>query len=61
MRLFQEGAGEKLEVISVALPAIAHENPLRLPKVLKTKEGDLAERVGFVPDDLAPINNLGPI
>jgi hypothetical protein len=31
------------------LPAVTNENPLRPAKLLKVKEGDLAERVGFVP------------
>ena len=37
----------KSRQLSAALPAIAHENPLGLAKLLKRKDQELAERVGF--------------
>jgi len=43
------------------LPAITRENPLRLVKLLKRKDLELAERVGFVPDEPATLNDLGAI
>ena len=46
---------------SALLPAITHENPLRLAKLLILKDRELAERVGFVPAILACINDLGLI
>ena len=48
-------------LVRTALPAITHENPLRLAKLLNLKGRDLAERVGFVPAILALINDLGLI
>jgi len=32
---------------STSLPAVAHENPLRLAKLLNLNDRSLAERVGF--------------
>ena len=58
-RLFQRVKEAKIEALSAALPAIAHENPLGLAKLLKTKGQELAERVGFVPDAPATLNGLG--
>ena len=44
-----------------ALPAIAHENPLDLAKLLRRKGQELAERVESFPDEPAPLNDLGRI
>jgi hypothetical protein len=40
---------------------VAPEEPTSLAKLLILNKLKLAERVGFVPDGLAPINGLGPI
>ncbi len=50
-----------IETIFTGIAAIARGNPLRPAKLLKRKDRNLAERVGFVPTILAPINDLGPI
>ena len=52
---------QRTEWFSTSLPAITHENPLRLAKLLNLKDLDMAERVGFVPAILACINDLGLI
>jgi hypothetical protein len=58
---FRSLGRRKSRQLSAALPAIAREDPLGLAKLLKTKDQELAERVGFVPDELAPLNDSGRI
>jgi hypothetical protein len=44
--------------IRAALPAITHENPLGLAKLLKRKDQELAERVGFAPSHVVANTGL---
>ena len=44
---FHSSERRRSRQLSAALPAIAHENPLGLAKLLKTNDRKLAERVGF--------------
>ena len=48
----------RAERFSTSLPAITHENPLRLAKLLNLKDLELAERVGFEPTCRFPDNTL---
>ena len=43
---------------NASLDRIARDHPLRHAKLLILKDRDLAERVGFVPEGLAPLNDL---
>jgi len=43
------------------LHPVEHRNLLRLAKLLNLKDRELAERVGFVPDEPASLNGLGRI
>lgn len=45
--LFLTASRARSRLVRTALPAITHENPLRLAKLLILKDRDLAERVGF--------------
>jgi hypothetical protein len=59
--LFSRALGMNRKAKSTALHPVERQNLLYPANLLNLKDRDLAERVGFVPDEPAPLNGLGRI